>query len=466
MNKKVLTVIVISLFLILISGCGKDCPKSCDDGNACTIDTCSEATGYECVHTPIPGCTIGDGICQPEEGETRCNAPGDCGPCAGTVGAYLEYNCNGGDECLLDLSPTVKQIPKALTNEMTIAGNAFKVISTFNTPFNMNKDLFNVKVSLSKFGTNVKDLKIMKMSLTGTDESRQTISIGDKIVNKIIWNTLTAVEDNMRIDFPTAATDGAFTNLKLNIEFEYTFGGQKKTALIPITFRAITLQWVKPERQKCPASCDDNNEGTEDICGEVTDYFCQNNPIPGKCGNYVCEPGENKCTCAIDCGPCSGDAGQYLTLYCSEEDECLSQVKPTLVQEPQTLLDDKNLIFVHFSNTYSFNKPFNTKTDKFVAELSLYNKQSAVTNVKINIVRILEGTKEIAVVEPNQIFNAIGDKATIEIPVGDIGVFESEKTLLIKFWYEYTYTSVSGAEIRKAEFYNNLGKILLVNPDV
>jgi hypothetical protein len=35
-----------------VLNCGK-CGVSCDDGNACTTDTCVDG---ECVHTPIAGC--------------------------------------------------------------------------------------------------------------------------------------------------------------------------------------------------------------------------------------------------------------------------------------------------------------------------------------------------------------------------------------------------------------------------
>jgi len=55
------------------------CPSSCDDGNVCTDDQCSAATGYECVHFPqIPCC----GNLNCEEFEDSGNCPTDCSPSA------------------------------------------------------------------------------------------------------------------------------------------------------------------------------------------------------------------------------------------------------------------------------------------------------------------------------------------------------------------------------------------------
>ncbi|MBW3001781.1 hypothetical protein KY338_01305 [Candidatus Woesearchaeota archaeon] len=48
------------------------CPKSCDDFNPCTADSCEKGL---CVHTPIIPC-CGNGIC--EEGENMVNCAEDC----------------------------------------------------------------------------------------------------------------------------------------------------------------------------------------------------------------------------------------------------------------------------------------------------------------------------------------------------------------------------------------------------
>lgn len=62
------------------------CPSSCDDGDACTVDTLSgSACARECRRSTITACVGGDGCC-----------PGACG-------AASDYDCAGGcSDCALD----------------------------------------------------------------------------------------------------------------------------------------------------------------------------------------------------------------------------------------------------------------------------------------------------------------------------------------------------------------------------
>ena len=68
MKKRILFLILI--LIVLVVGC-QSCPKSCDDGNECTVDRCSKYTSYECVNKPMSCndyniCTTDS--CQPESG--------------------------------------------------------------------------------------------------------------------------------------------------------------------------------------------------------------------------------------------------------------------------------------------------------------------------------------------------------------------------------------------------------------
>ncbi|TKJ17208.1 hypothetical protein CEE44_01590 [Candidatus Woesearchaeota archaeon B3_Woes] len=63
--QKIIFVIFILILLILI-GCSRECPKSCDDNDECTDDFCADETKFKCINLLIVPC-IGDGKC--EEGE-------------------------------------------------------------------------------------------------------------------------------------------------------------------------------------------------------------------------------------------------------------------------------------------------------------------------------------------------------------------------------------------------------------
>ncbi len=56
-------------------------------------------------------------------------------------------------------------------------------------------------------------------------------------------------------------------------------------------------------RKRCPSSCNDNNECTNDYCSETTNYQCKNDVIFPCCGNNICEDNENYENCIPDCPP-------------------------------------------------------------------------------------------------------------------------------------------------------------------
>ena len=52
----------------------------------------------------------------------------------------------------------------------------------------------------------------------------------------------------------------------------------------------------------CPASCDDNNTCTNDVCSAGTNFKCEHRPVANCCGNGICEPSEDvNNICPQDC---------------------------------------------------------------------------------------------------------------------------------------------------------------------
>lgn len=456
--KKYIILASMAIMLLVLAGCGGEekpsCPPVCNDFDPCTADSCSEFTGFVCQYTPIPGCT------------------NECGtPCSGPVGMYMEMKCDSTTkQCAADVKEGIKISTSSLTNEMLSMGTKFKVITTFNQPFNMKKELFNIKMSLSQFGTGISDIKIKKIEITGIDANRQTVTLGEKIINKYIWDLETAIEDGVRIDFPTSDDDGQFTNFKMRIIYEYkqVFGGQTQTksANFEITLRGVTFSWIRPGiTYECPASCDDGNEGTADICNAQTDYFCVNQPIPGKCGNYVCDATENKCKCAEDCGPCTGNIGKYLSYTC-QSNECKTMIQMGVVQQPKTITDDKNRNFYFLQNRYTFPEPFNVKTDQFQIEFKLYDKQDAVGDITLIEAKVLDRTTEVAYAPIGSTLKTIGDTVNLNIPVTTFVGTEESKALSLRIDIEYDYITATGTDNRKDSFIATLGTVTIINPTI
>lgn len=68
------------------------CPASCDDGNSCTTETCSESTGYQCEIKNVPNC-CGNKNCELSEKYETCAA--DCPLCDDNnkcTKDYFDYN--------------------------------------------------------------------------------------------------------------------------------------------------------------------------------------------------------------------------------------------------------------------------------------------------------------------------------------------------------------------------------------
>jgi hypothetical protein len=78
--------------------------------------------------------------------------------------------------------------------------------------------------------------------------------------------------------------------------------------------------------KKCPNSCDDFNECTEDYCSDETNFKCVHKPIDNCCGNGKCEIGETYENCADDCpncddsDSCTEDSYDYHLKECSHKD--------------------------------------------------------------------------------------------------------------------------------------------------
>ncbi|MBD3361483.1 hypothetical protein GF358_01695 [Candidatus Woesearchaeota archaeon] len=456
MRFKSLSLIIFIVILLLLAGCGGECKVDADCQKSHFTGKC---VNKKCVFTPIPN-EIGNGIC--EQGENKCNAPADCGICRGSNGLYLKYQCIN-NKCV-DAVPLEKIKPVYLSSDSRVSGIEIKTTSDFNQPFNFKKDLFNLKFSLMSLPNTIEDVMIKRIELTGITADRRKVTLFDAPVNRPLRLELD-VEEDLILDLNTAENSGELNNLKLNMYIDYYVVSSGKRSLksssFPVRFSGLNkFVWVMPESEySCPESCDDDNPGTEDFCSEATDFFCVHKPIAGQCGNFICEPGENKCTCEVDCGACAGPAGNYMSYSCVD-DVCKARLRASFSQEKKSIFDDRDLSYFHLQNNFEFNYPFNLDDDSVVLKFSLYDKNADVSQIRITDVRLFEGTSEIAHTFANIGLSNVGDAASVSVKIPEISGVEESMTLNLAVWYEFN----RGDQTVKNDFRKSLGKITVINP--
>lgn len=460
---KIVLFVAFLALIILLAGCGK---KECKDNSDCArpgfSSTCVDDT---CIRIPIPG-ACGNDDCETDTGENECTCASDCGICAGAIpgSTLLQKTCINDDTiCTVDV-PSNKVKPVSITNTINSQGNTFKVTSIFNQPFNFKKDGFKTTVLLDNVARFVSNIRITGYELTGTTSDRRTVVLADESVNKPIPAIGVAVEDELRLDLVTGDLEGTITDPKLTIDYEYTVtsgtSSQLRTAQMLNLLRGVTFTWVKPAIDYgCPLDCNDNNPGTADSCGPETNFFCEYSPISGACGNFQCDGGENKCTCPSDCGPCSGSAGQYMSLGC-DENNCVASVRSGISTTPVSVFDDRKLGPFHLNNRFVYNKPFNAVDDTISVEFTLFNIRDGVSNVKIDSVRALESSRELGFLNLNRELTSVGTSVSGDVSMTFVGRPEAEHFVTLTVAYSY----VENGQVRKATFTKALERITFYTP--
>jgi len=445
--------------LLILAGCRGECKTAADCTAKSSNAFTTACTDKKCVYTPIPN-ACGNRNC--ETGEDRGNCQQDCGPCKGKVigSQYMEY-ATVGDKCLEEVIPSLVK-PIYSSADMSSGGDKFKIDTIYEQPFNLKKDTFDITVTLAEQGQNNRDERIITAELTATTKDKRTITLARRSINKYLWTAGSQIKEDLILEFPTAELEGELTNLILKIQYEYAIlqAGKK-------TIKQGTLQnrykekfiFAKPTTTyQCPTNCDDKNPGTRDYCSAQTNYFCRHDPIPNACGNFICDGAENKCTCPQDCGVCGGGAGNFLDYTCQGA-QCITILKTGVTIQPNTLFDDRSLGPVQLNNNYKFPTPFNIKTDKFQLDFKIYRIDPAVSGMKIQTVRLLEGQQQLAEQEVGKELSE--DKpTTVTVTIPSITEPEEEHTINLGVWYSYTQ---SGQE-KQGNFQKALGKITLINP--
>lgn len=440
------------MLLVFLAGCGEckvseDCPPKTAFTAQCVDKTCE----YE----PIPG-ICGNGIC--DSSENKCSCPKDCGLCSGKVeGTQLLKRCVSG-ECVEALA---SQEPIFNSREVSSGGDRFTVDTLYNQPFNIKSDTYGFTTTLTKQDSRNQDHKILRAKLTARTMDGRTITLGTKEINKPLWGAGSSIEERMILDFPTTDKQGELRALELTIYYEYAqMSGSRRTSRQETLRQAYNenFLYVNPDSPgRCPETCDDNNPGTEDKCGPETNNFCVHIPIPNTCGNFECEAGETKCTCAKDCGPCQGTAGTYLDYTCKQK-TCVTVLKSEVTKEEKTIFDERRIGPVELTNKYKYNNPFDVTKDYINLEFAIYQKDELVGDVNIEKVRLIESQEVVAEMTANKKLSDSPTSITVKMPT--MTEPEEERIVSLNVWYSY----VQNGEEQKGNYIKQLDRITFIQP--
>src|SRR3989344_8096206 len=327
-------------------------------------------------------------------GEDKNTCAADCGTCSGKVAGtkYLEYWLVN-NKCV-EAVPFTLTHPVSLVNDVANAGDKFHVETSYVQPFNLKKDTFSFVVRLEQ-GTQVRDERVIDVELSGTTKDRRKLVLGRKDVNHPLWEGV-PFEESLVLDFPSFEVEGELNTLVLKVHYEYAaVQGDKsarKEGTFQVNYREKFLFANPPSEYPCPVTCDDKNFGTKDVCG--INHFCVHEPLPAACGNGVCDANENKCTCAHDCGTCSG-GGSFVERAC-KGGQCVAAVRSSVVLTPNNLFETRDIGPAELNINYRFNAPLDVTKDLFLLDVQQYRVGAGISKVTIQQVRLLDGSQVVA----------------------------------------------------------------------
>jgi len=179
------------------TGLERKCPESCDDNDPCTVDSCSEKTGFFCVHEATTESCCGNFQC--DEGENECTCAEDCGSCSEYVGNYMEYACVSS-MCISTLRDQVSVKPKTIVNDKTFGTYlAFQVKATYDEPFINNVSVLKVELEVVK-AAGVSGLKFKRIQVI--DSSTKEL-LGEKNFEHPLQGVGDSFSDSLTLSFTT-----------------------------------------------------------------------------------------------------------------------------------------------------------------------------------------------------------------------------------------------------------------------
>lgn len=455
-----LFLILLIAVVLLISACGKkDAAEKCRSVSDCAAKTCYDTSCVKgkCSYIAEMNC-CGNKI--KEVGENECGCPADYGQCAAKSKSGITYVCNENDEC----APATTA--QTFSSEKDVGKFKLQMSTTIDKPFDTKRSTLGLSIMLVQLDAGITDVKINKV-MVETAMGSSTILLSEKSLERNLWKINDAISDSIVVDYDFGA-DKTDKQISLKIFYEYKDKGVSSSgSYVEQIKTAITF--IRGPEASCPDSCDDGNICTNDYCNEQTSNFCRHDIIADCGGNWLCETDETKCNAPLDCGPCEGDAGNYMQYSCFEE-ECKIAIKEN-AQLSKTYPHAKTASYFTLNFDVSLKQPLNIKNDTVDIDFTLakFDESNAVLPLTIKKVQINDKTTIVGQNTGSLVFTAVDGTNSIEIPVSgyEFDGYQKEIYMNIKVEYEFGKTSYGTVTAYADSFEQALKeKVTVIKPDV
>ncbi len=433
LRKLVLFVFVVFLAILV----------SCTKSECSVSDDCATHLGstVSCVHSVC--------VYQNSTSRAECQKNSDC------VREGFDGLCKGGS-CAFTEKPKLKYV----TSTERVHGVLLGVASTFNQKFNVAQDELSVKITLQEGVKDVENLRIKRIDVEGYDSvGRQSIILGSDRVDLSLWQVGDVVSHAIRLDFPRSESQGKFQDVTLIVAYEYdavSFGSKDhRSDSVRVVLSRDSFDWFSVHPTSCV--CDDKDPLTIDSCD--ASFVCKHTQVQNVCGNFVCERGENKCSCARDCGPCNAVLGLFVKENCVEN-SCVRVLSSE--QAPKTVIDERSFTGFKLTTRMTYANPFVAGKNVVHVELSLFDKEARVSQLRITTVQLREGNVLLSEVALKKLLISVGSKAILDLPLPSNSASQKEVVPRLVVNYEVTTDGGVGATVEKSSFEKDLERISVV----
>jgi hypothetical protein len=226
----ILAALIIGVIFLLNACAKKECEAASDCGQNTKCITFGCSVDNKCMRNIKPDC-CGNLKCESEENSCTCIS--DCGDCSKK--GKVKYNITSGrtsktieakfaqylceeNNCIIGVNPDS-------ANELRLTGTLeeksifkFDLLNVLNQPFDVSKDKYNVRITLSDLNAKIVSSGI---SITSIQVLNGNFLLGEEMINSVLANVGATINQTFALTTSQTLPEEDMT-LTLKIDYSYT----------------------------------------------------------------------------------------------------------------------------------------------------------------------------------------------------------------------------------------------------